>query len=67
MKVSYEWLQELVDLKGSLEESAGQLTQLGFPVEGIHKTGIEIDNIIKTTKNKLLNIRNNIIKIIKTK
>ena len=36
MNISYNWLQDLIDLKMSADDLATALTRVGLAVEGIH-------------------------------
>jgi len=46
MKVSYEWLKELVNIDVSAEEIAKKFLLSGLEVEGIIKTGIGNQNVV---------------------
>ncbi|MBQ3053936.1 MAG: phenylalanine--tRNA ligase subunit beta [Clostridia bacterium] len=47
MKVSMEWINELVDISGvSPKEYADKMTMSGSKVEGIEDTGAEISNVV---------------------
>ncbi len=46
MKVSFNWLKELVELPWSVEETAGKLAELGFPVESIATVGVSVSNVV---------------------
>ncbi|GMW00119.1 MAG: phenylalanine--tRNA ligase beta subunit [Candidatus Hydrogenedentota bacterium] len=45
MQISVNWLKELVDFSGSIDDLAGRLTMLGLEVEGIHSPGQEIEQV----------------------
>ncbi len=53
MKISYNWLQNYLDLKITAEEAAEKLTLLGLEVEEITRTGINLDGIVV---GKVLNV-----------
>ncbi len=46
MKVSLNWLQEIVDFKESAETLSELLTMAGVEVEGIHHSGASIDLVV---------------------
>src|SRR3974390_53071 len=46
MKVTLNWLKQYVDFDWSPEELTERLTMLGLEVEGVHKTGGEVDGIV---------------------
>ena len=46
MKVSLNWLRELVDLPPTVDELVTLLTMAGVEVEGIETTGCAIPNIV---------------------
>lgn len=46
MKVPLHWLRQYVDVHGSAEDLAGQLTMLGLEVEGMQKIGGEFEGIV---------------------
>ncbi|MBR3318435.1 MAG: phenylalanine--tRNA ligase subunit beta [Atopobiaceae bacterium] len=46
MRVSYEWLKELVDIPGDPQTLVDEFTRTGTEVEGIERTGSEFDNIV---------------------
>ena len=46
MRVSYEWLKELVDLPADPQELVDEFTRTGTEVEGVERTGSEFDNIV---------------------
>lgn len=46
MRVSYEWLKELVDLPDDPQTLVDEFTRTGTEVEGVDRTGSEFDNIV---------------------
>ncbi|HCT52723.1 MAG TPA: phenylalanine--tRNA ligase subunit beta, partial [Balneola sp.] len=46
MKISYNWLQEFIDLDLSPEELADKLTLIGLEVEGIEEFGTTLEGVI---------------------
>ena len=46
MKVSLNWLNELVELPKNVEELAELLTKAGVEVEGIERRGVSIDKVV---------------------
>ena len=46
MKVNFEWLKELAGISWSPEATAEKLTQLGFPVDAIHATGVKQATVV---------------------
>ncbi|MBX7053843.1 MAG: phenylalanine--tRNA ligase subunit beta [Pyrinomonadaceae bacterium] len=52
MNISYNWLKDLIDLKGNAEEVARQLTRVGLAVEGIHPHGDDLVLDIDLTSNR---------------
>ena len=46
MKISYNWLQEFIDLDLSPEELADKLTLIGLEVEGIEEFGSTLEGVI---------------------
>ncbi len=46
MRVSYNWLQEFVDLDISPQELAGRLTLAGIAVERVEETGKDIEKVV---------------------
>ena len=46
MRVSYEWLKELVDLPGDPQELVDEFTRTGTEVEGVERTGAEFDHVV---------------------
>jgi phenylalanyl-tRNA synthetase beta chain len=46
MKVSLQWLNELVELPASVETLADLLTKAGVEVEGIETRGVAIDHVV---------------------
>jgi phenylalanyl-tRNA synthetase beta chain len=46
MKISYNWLKELVDIRWSPEATAEKLTLLGFQVESLQKMGVKVQKVI---------------------
>ena len=46
MRVSYEWLRELVDVPEEPQELVDELTRTGTEVEGVERTGSEWDHIV---------------------
>lgn len=46
MKISFNWLKELVDIPWSPAETAEKLAQLGFPAESVTTTGVQVSNVI---------------------
>ncbi|MBI1865946.1 MAG: phenylalanine--tRNA ligase subunit beta, partial [Nitrospirae bacterium] len=46
MRLSLNWLREFVDITVSPEELAHRLTMAGFEVEGIHRMGEGIGDVV---------------------
>ncbi len=46
MRVSYEWLKDLVDLPNDPQRLVDEFTRTGTEVEGVERTGSEFDNIV---------------------
>ena len=46
MRVSYEWLQELVDLPDDPQTLVDEFTRTGTEVEGVERTGAEFDHVV---------------------
>ena len=46
MKISYNWLQEFIDLDLSPEELADKLTLIGLEVEEIEEFGSTLEGVI---------------------
>lgn len=46
MKVSLNWLKELVELPGSVAELSDLLTKAGVEVEGIETRGVEVEKVV---------------------
>src|SRR5262245_61262321 len=46
MKVSFNWLKELVDIPWSAVETAEKLAQLGFPAESVTTVGVQVSNVV---------------------
>jgi phenylalanyl-tRNA synthetase beta chain len=46
MKISLEWLKEIIDIHLSPSEISEKLAQLGFPVESITKIGTDINGVV---------------------
>ncbi|MCB4756910.1 MAG: phenylalanine--tRNA ligase subunit beta [Elusimicrobia bacterium] len=46
MKISWNWLNELVDIPWGPEETAEKIMLLGFPLENLQKTGVQATNVI---------------------
>ncbi len=46
MKISYNWLQEFIDLDISPDELADKLTLIGLEVEGIEEYGSMLDGVV---------------------
>ena len=46
MRVSYEWLKDLVDLPNDPQQLVDEFTRTGTEVEGVERTGSEFDNIV---------------------
>jgi len=52
MKISLDWLREYVDLDNSAEEIAARLSNLGFPIENIEKSGNDTVLDVEITSNR---------------
>lgn len=52
MNISYNWLKDIIELSGTAEEVAGQLTRVGLAVEGIHPHGEDLVFDIDLTSNR---------------
>lgn len=46
MKIVFSWLKELVELPWTPEDTAARLTELGFPLESLEKTGVQASGIV---------------------
>ncbi len=46
MKISINWLKELLPLKATEEQLAGKLSALGFPIESVAHTGLSVKNVV---------------------
>ena len=46
MRVSYEWLKDLVDLPADPQRLVDEFTRTGTEVEGVERTGAEFDHIV---------------------
>ena len=46
MKISYNWLKELIDLDLSPEETAEKLTLIGLEVEGVTQYGNKLEGVV---------------------
>ena len=46
MKITYNWLKQYVDYKGSPEELGDQLTILGLKVESLERVGGGFDGVV---------------------
>src|SRR2546421_6733267 len=46
MKISFDWLAELVSTSWTAAETARRLTELGFPVDHISSTGVTVSRVI---------------------
>ena len=46
MRVSYEWLKELVDVPENPQELVDEFTRTGTEVEGVDRTGAEFDHVV---------------------
>lgn len=55
MKVSYNWLNELVDLEVSPQETAEKLTLIGLEVEEIEEYGSQLEGVIVGQINEVKN------------
>lgn len=53
MKISFNWIKELVPVTWSAEETADKLAELGFPVEGLQNLGVSVSKVISV---KILNV-----------
>src|SRR5689334_12260421 len=53
MKISLNWIKELVPFTWNAAETADKLAQLGFPVESINSIGVQTSKIISV---KILSI-----------
>ena len=52
MNISYNWLKDIIELSGTADEVAGQLTRVGLAVEGIHPHGEDLVFDIDLTSNR---------------
>ncbi|QQS42148.1 MAG: phenylalanine--tRNA ligase subunit beta [Acidobacteriota bacterium] len=52
MNISYEWLQDFVDVDLSAEDLANKLTLIGLELEGLHRSGDDWIFDIETTSNR---------------
>ena len=46
MRVSYEWLKELVDLPDNPQDLVQEFVRTGTEVEAVEKTGAELDKVV---------------------
>ncbi|MBP8609927.1 MAG: hypothetical protein KBI28_11080, partial [Syntrophaceae bacterium] len=52
MKISLDWLREYIDLDNSADEIAARLSNLGFPIENIEKSGNDTVLDVEITSNR---------------
>ncbi|MBR3226512.1 MAG: phenylalanine--tRNA ligase subunit beta [Atopobiaceae bacterium] len=46
MRVSYEWLKELVDIPDDPQELVAEFTRTGTEVEGVERVGADLDHVV---------------------
>lgn len=46
MRVSYEWLKELVDIPSDPQELVDEFTRTGTEVEGVDRVGADLDHVV---------------------
>src|SRR5262245_24088428 len=46
MKISLNWLRELIDVPVGPDELGARLAELGYPLERLTKTGVDVENVI---------------------
>ena len=46
MRVSYEWLKEMVDVPADPQELVAEFVRTGTEVEGVEKTGADLDRVV---------------------
>ena len=46
MRVSYEWLKEMVDVPADPQELVAEFVRTGTEVEGVERMGADLDHVV---------------------